>query len=232
MLFFFTLGSSMVGDICDEAELNTGYRSDGSYFAVFGWFIKMGTSLSSFISGALIVLTLFDETQVTKVDKLQGSVRDMRASVESWRARGHDSADEEKASEKLELAKANASELASYFEAQAKTVEENRAHYQELARTTQALGNKLSQIRPSEPLGTLDTALAEVEAEVAPLTRQGPHTLLMMRVMEIGLPLIGSLFSMLCILRYTLTETRTREIKALLAQRHALHGSEQEPAGV
>jgi len=29
MLFFFTLGSSMVGDICDEDELKTGHRSEG-----------------------------------------------------------------------------------------------------------------------------------------------------------------------------------------------------------
>ena len=72
MLFFFTLGSSMVGDICDEDELNTGYRSEGSFYAVFWWFIKMGTALASLISGTLIVLTMFDESQVTKVDKLQG----------------------------------------------------------------------------------------------------------------------------------------------------------------
>jgi len=30
MLFFFTLGSSMVENICDEDELNTGYRAEGS----------------------------------------------------------------------------------------------------------------------------------------------------------------------------------------------------------
>src|SRR5262249_43842787 len=41
MLFFFTLGSSMVGDICDEDELQTGYRAEGSYYSVFWWFIKM-----------------------------------------------------------------------------------------------------------------------------------------------------------------------------------------------
>ncbi|HCC29179.1 MAG TPA: hypothetical protein DEQ03_03845, partial [Marinilabiliales bacterium] len=44
MLFFFTLGSSMVGDICDEEELKTGNRSEGSFYSVFWWFIKMGTA--------------------------------------------------------------------------------------------------------------------------------------------------------------------------------------------
>ncbi|HCX98720.1 MAG TPA: hypothetical protein DG754_01150, partial [Bacteroidales bacterium] len=35
MLFFFTLGSSMVGDICDEDDLKTGYRTEGSFYSVF-----------------------------------------------------------------------------------------------------------------------------------------------------------------------------------------------------
>jgi glycoside/pentoside/hexuronide:cation symporter, GPH family len=82
MLFFFTLGSSMVGDICDEDELKTGNRSEGSYYSVFWWFIKMGTALASFVAGALIVFTLFDEAQVTKVDGLQGSIRKFRNEVQ------------------------------------------------------------------------------------------------------------------------------------------------------
>src|SRR5262245_55362372 len=44
MLMFFTLGASMVGDVCDEDELNTGTRSEGTYYAVSGWFIKTGTA--------------------------------------------------------------------------------------------------------------------------------------------------------------------------------------------
>ncbi len=92
MLFFFTLGSSMVGDICDEDELKTGYRAEGSYYAIFWWFIKMGTALASFVAGVLIVFTMFDQTQVTRVDSLQGSIRELRSKVQYWegyqRARG------------------------------------------------------------------------------------------------------------------------------------------------
>jgi glycoside/pentoside/hexuronide:cation symporter, GPH family len=77
MLFFFTLGSSMVGDICDEDDLKTGTRTEGSYYSIFWWFIKMGTALASFVAGALIVFTMFDQTQVTRVDSLQGSIREM-----------------------------------------------------------------------------------------------------------------------------------------------------------
>ncbi len=84
MLFFFTLGSSMVGDICDEDELKTGYRAEGSYYAIFWWFIKMGTALASFVAGVLIVFTMFDQTQVTRVDSLQGSIRELRSKVQFW----------------------------------------------------------------------------------------------------------------------------------------------------
>ena len=84
MLFFFTLGSSMVGDICDEDELKTGYRAEGSFYAIFWWFIKMGTAFASFVAGVLIVFTMFDEKQVTKVDSLQGSIREIRSKVQYW----------------------------------------------------------------------------------------------------------------------------------------------------
>src|SRR5215471_17875920 len=86
MLFFFTLGSSMVGDICDEDELSTGYRAEGSYYSIFWWLIKMGTAFASFVAGALIVLTAFDEVQVTKVDAIQGAIRGVRTEIESWKA--------------------------------------------------------------------------------------------------------------------------------------------------
>lgn len=84
MLFFFTLGSSMVGDICDEDDLKTGKRSEGSYYSIFWWFIKMGTALASFVAGLLIVFTQFDETQVTRVDDLQGSIKEIRGDIKNW----------------------------------------------------------------------------------------------------------------------------------------------------
>jgi len=42
----------------------------------------------------------------------------------------------------------------------------------------------------------------------------------MMRVVEIGLPLLLSIFSIFFILRYSLTEERTNEIKNLLRKRN------------
>lgn len=83
MLFFFTLGPSMIGDICDEEDLNTGVRNEGSYYSVFWWFFKMGTALASFVAGALIVFTLFDETQVTRVDRIEARLRSLKNSAQT-----------------------------------------------------------------------------------------------------------------------------------------------------
>lgn len=66
MLMFFTLASAMVADICDEDEMNTGTRSEGSYYAVFWWFMKMGMALAYLIAGVLITLTGFDEQTATQ----------------------------------------------------------------------------------------------------------------------------------------------------------------------
>ena len=65
MLMFFTLGASMVGDVCDEDELKTGTRSEGTYYSVYWWFIKMGTAFASFVTGALLVFTSFDERRMS-----------------------------------------------------------------------------------------------------------------------------------------------------------------------
>jgi GPH family glycoside/pentoside/hexuronide:cation symporter len=311
MLFFFTLGSSMVGDICDEDELKTGYRSEGSYYSVFWWFIKMGSALASFVAGALIVFTMFDETQVTKVDKIQGSVREMRSKVQYWQGyRGISSAnrewlentkiqaadalkeskeylvylqkesvknEEEKnqnvaayqdnrksllakeisstqstvsaleqlrpqvdyqlslaspsgtdslvraaipliLSTKFEKAKMNSFELMSRIQAKSLETTNSRAHYDRLIRDITGVDNRLAKISITNSGGDLDKELGIIEKEIVPLTQQTPYTLLMMRVVEIGLPLLLSIFSIFFVMRYSLTEKRSHEIKELIRQ--------------
>jgi Na+/melibiose symporter-like transporter len=66
----------------------------------------------------------------------------------------------------------------------------------------------------------LDAELTTIAKDVALLTKQAPYTLLMMRVVEIGLPVLLSLFSGFFLLRYSLTEKRSHEIKDLLRQRN------------
>jgi GPH family glycoside/pentoside/hexuronide:cation symporter len=226
MLFFFTLGSSMVGDICDEDELKTGVRAEGSYYAVFWWFIKMGTALASLISGALILLTMFDEGQVTKVDKLQGDVRNMRAVVAADHTQPSGAAAgsiQTQLADALSETKKDAGALQSYLQAKATDAPKGREHYRSLAQATEEISARLSRMSTGAAISrdTLDAELTRVEATLVELTKQQPYTLLMMRVVEIGLPLLACFFSFLFLRRYALTEERTLEIKELLARRHA-----------
>lgn len=314
MLFFFTLGSSMVGDICDEDELKTGYRAEGSFYSIFWWFIKMGTALASFVAGALIVFTMFDQTQVTKVDSIQGDIRAMRARVQYWQ--GHQSLSSANAEwvaktktqtaealqeakdylkyldkeslknqdegnqylpeypslrksrllnaksitnatvtgleqlqlrlepagsqiaasgidslinsaipltlqTKLEKAKMHSFELMAHLEAKSLKNTDSKAHYQEIINNITVISNNIAGMNTSLKPDLLNKELGAIESKIAPLTKQSPYTLLMMRVVEIGLPILLSLFSIFFLLRYSLTEKRSHEIKVLLKQRNA-----------
>jgi len=304
MLFFFTLGASMVGDICDEDDLNTGKRTEGSFYSIFWWFIKMGTALASFVAGALIVLTMFDQTQVTRVDAIEGSVREMRNEVqviqqqdiftetnstnipilenlasqalneanqyliylerEALRSPGRDHVIEtrdqffagaieemrntikelETAMQKLrdqgieptdELAReitaltlqvklikaeVNAYHLQAHLKTRTKESEKSEDHYRELLENIAEIRNDLSTFNTARDLRLLEKELLQMEERVVPLKIQAPYTLFMMRLVEIGLPILLSIFSFFFITRYSLTEERLREIKQLLKARN------------
>ena len=52
---------SMLADICDEDELQSGQRREGMYGAIFSWISKTGVSLAFFGSGVALVLVGFNE---------------------------------------------------------------------------------------------------------------------------------------------------------------------------
>lgn len=56
----WVVGLSMIADICDLDELDTGNHRAGSYQAVYGWIVKTGISVSTLISGILLVQIGFD----------------------------------------------------------------------------------------------------------------------------------------------------------------------------
>ena len=323
MLFFFTLGSSMVGDICDEDELKTGYRAEGSYYSIFWWFIKMGTAFASFVAGALIVLTAFDEIQVTQVDSISGNIREIRSEIQSWGgdqafsgtneqllgktktqvAKALDEAKEylsylekksvkqQKPSEpsvteyqnrerdkllnalstikataggleqlksrlenlgpqaqdsqvkatmaeaipltlqtKFEKARMNSFELMSHLESKSKESKNSVEHYQEIIQNVTTVDNRIAGLNAASSLHDLDKELTTIEKDIVPLTKQTPYTLLMMRVVEIGLPVLLSVFSIFFLLRYSLTEKRSQEIKNLLKQRNEERSKEANKA--
>ncbi|OQA02249.1 MAG: Melibiose carrier protein [Planctomycetes bacterium ADurb.Bin401] len=61
MLVLFSLVYAMLADICDEDELNTGKRREGSYQAVYGWWWKIGIAGALLVSGILLKATGFNE---------------------------------------------------------------------------------------------------------------------------------------------------------------------------
>jgi glycoside/pentoside/hexuronide:cation symporter, GPH family len=312
MLFFFTLGPSMVGDICDEEELITGKRTEGSYYSIFWWFIKMGTAFASFVAGALIVFTSFDQIQVTKVDKVQGTIRELSSKVQYWKEsqklsetellgrlkeQNSEALDESKAYlttlkkeslkktengeqnltisqsgkkaliisaissarstvDKLEINKLqldnanpkvnpseiksreevtipltletkllkssiNSSELKLHLEEKSSGSKNSAEHYKTLVQNMTGLNKHIAGLNTAMPLDLLEKELEAILKETISLTKQTPYTLLMMRVVEIGLPVLLSLLSLFFVTRYTLTEKRSHEIKEILKQRNA-----------
>ncbi len=57
----WVLMSAMLADVCDEDELQTGERREGTFNSVFWWIVKLGLSASLALSGVLLKITGFDE---------------------------------------------------------------------------------------------------------------------------------------------------------------------------
>ncbi|MEM8679849.1 MAG: MFS transporter [Planctomycetota bacterium] len=234
MLMFFTLGASMVGDVCDEDELERSTRAEGSYYSVYWWFIKMGTAFASFVTGALIVGSGFDEQQNVQAESVNGKLAELAAAVEVW-----DPADEF-ALRAGELQ----THLSAVQEAQGKLLEHVRQRTQAddgpelteapsssaevpaagLLSRVERFGATLTALQASttelarQP-DKLRSRVAELQAQAGGLRRQASQALFRLRLIEIGLPLVTSVFSILLMRSYPLSEARCQEIKAALAVR-------------
>jgi GPH family glycoside/pentoside/hexuronide:cation symporter len=57
----WTLTASMMADVCDLHELNTGIRNEGALNAMYAWVMKVGSTLAFALSGILLNLTGFDQ---------------------------------------------------------------------------------------------------------------------------------------------------------------------------
>ncbi len=298
MLFFFTLGSSMVGDICDEDDLNTGNRKEGSFYSVFWWFIKMGFALASFVAGILIEFTRFDQNQVTKVDYIEGNIKEIRVNLTNNnvlnytdylnkikelngdilnnttkyiafldRVNAAEPIEEDtskiriaetlkqnltitldslkyfdslltattpdsvnlsiiankvhKQSMNLNLVKAqnNTYELKNHLET-IKNDGDEVNHYNELLKNVTEINSMLNSYNIYDADSVNIKKLDQISKKIPLLKRQSPFTLLMMRVVEIGLPVLMSIFSLLFLFGYNLSEKRLQEIKVELINRN------------
>ena len=56
------MSNSMIADICDIDELDTGKRREGMYWAVFNWIQKSAISIALLFSGVLLYVVDFDST--------------------------------------------------------------------------------------------------------------------------------------------------------------------------
>ena len=56
----FTLMGSMIADVCDLDELETGERREGMFGSIYWWMVKLGMALAFGLSGYLLNATGFD----------------------------------------------------------------------------------------------------------------------------------------------------------------------------
>ncbi len=69
MLVLYTMAGSMMADICNLDELQNGIRREGSYSAVYSWWLKVAVSAGYLASGFLLNSTGFDEQIMVQADK-------------------------------------------------------------------------------------------------------------------------------------------------------------------
>jgi GPH family glycoside/pentoside/hexuronide:cation symporter len=226
MLMFFTLGSSMVGDVCDQDELHTGSRREGTYYSVFWWFIKMGTAFASFVTGALLLYTSFDEKQNVQVESLLSHLAAVGKATETWE--GEDLATPvQQAAIEGEVRKlvTKSEETFGYFDRKNTGTD----HTKTLIARMEDINNRVSQLAADTALlgnrEKLKAELKQLSESASTLKTQDPETLFRLRYVEIGLPLLLSIASAYFAWRYPLTEERCYEIKLELERRHAAETS-------
>jgi flagellar biosynthesis/type III secretory pathway M-ring protein FliF/YscJ len=129
---------------------------------------------------------------------------------------------------KLEKARLNSFELLAHLEGKSLESDISREHYARIIQNSIGVDKKLAKITSDMPMDQLDKELSTLETDTVQLTIQSPYTLLMMRVVEIGLPILLSIFSIFFVLRYTLTEKRSHEIKDMLKLRNAELAKEEK----
>jgi GPH family glycoside/pentoside/hexuronide:cation symporter len=221
MLMFYTLGASMVGDVCDEDELQTGTRSDGSYYSVFWWFLKLGNGLAAFGMGVLLMYTGFDGKQNTAADALLGSIETISSKAEEWKSQ--DVAASERAEflgNQIDSGISNADKLGDHFEEHGKPMDDE---VEAVRIALESLRERSSNLAAS-PDQLIDEANSILHLTV-PLKQQTASTLYRLRLFEIGLPLVLCFLTMLLTFGYPLTEERCYEIKAALEQRRGQLGA-------
>jgi GPH family glycoside/pentoside/hexuronide:cation symporter len=227
MLMFFTLGSSMLGDICDEDELQTGTRNEGSYCSVYWWFIATGKAFASFVTGALLLFTAFDERQKVLVDAVSGNVAAIKADAERLSGNdGNATIASENIAANMSSFVENSERLRGHLAQRLEGSSHHADHIGRLLERADAIRSEAEglQNRSASLIAAPQTLAREADGLLEQMTqvrKQAPATLFRLRLFEIGVPLALSIVSIMLTLRYPLTEARCYEIKEALQARHA-----------
>jgi cell division protein FtsB len=131
---------------------------------------------------------------------------------------------------RLEKARMNSFELMAHLQSQSRKHKDSLAHYEEITRNMTTVDDRIASLKAASSLEALEQALTAITNDIVPLTKQTPFTLLMMRVVEIGLPVLLSLVSLYFLFQYSLTEKLSHEIKDLLKQRNEARSKEAHDA--
>jgi hypothetical protein len=131
---------------------------------------------------------------------------------------------------RIEKARMNSFELMAHLQSQSRKHKNSQAHYEEIIRNMTTVDDRIARLKAASSLEALDQELTAITNDIVPLTKQTPFTLLMMRVVEIGLPVLLSLVSLYFLFQYSLTEKRSHEIKDLLKQRNEARSKEAHDA--
>ena len=65
----FTLMGSMIADVCDYDELQTGQRREGVFGAIYWWMVKIGMSLAGLLTGIMLNVSGFDVALETQPER-------------------------------------------------------------------------------------------------------------------------------------------------------------------
>jgi len=74
-LVLTALGASMMADICDQEELESGIRREGIYQAAYGWWLKLGLAIGPFVAGVILQSTGFDANLDVQSDRSMFIIR-------------------------------------------------------------------------------------------------------------------------------------------------------------
>jgi len=133
---------------------------------------------------------------------------------------------------KLTKARISSFDLLVHLRTRSNEQKKSRDHTENLISRIADMNSIIYALEPGSPLDVLDSGLAVIGGDIEPLKKQSPYTLLMMRVVEIGLPVLLCLLALFFAFRYALTEKRTLEIKELLQQKRDNARMEGMPDGL